>query len=71
VIPNKREGDADEELWVRWRNWSEAVTTRESVVQTMSEREHYMPIYQRYAEDRAMSELASKYSRSRIEESMC
>ncbi len=57
-IPEAGKGGEDEELWNRWRQWSDAVSSRESVVETMSEREHYLPIYQRYAEDRAMSEMA-------------
>jgi len=57
-IPEPGKGGEDEEVWNRWRKWAEAVSERKSVVDTMSEREHYMPIYQRYAEDRAMSEMA-------------
>ncbi|KAF9731348.1 hypothetical protein PMIN03_012712 [Paraphaeosphaeria minitans] len=57
-IPERGEGGADEGTWERWRMWSEAVQRRKSVVETMSEREHYLPIYQRYAEDRAQSEMA-------------
>jgi len=57
-IPAPGQGGDDEELWNRWRKWSDAVTSRKSVTETMSEQEHYMPIYQRYAEDRAMSEMA-------------
>jgi len=34
------------------------VEGRESVKETMSEKEYYLPIYTRYAEDRAQSELA-------------
>jgi glutathione S-transferase len=57
-IPDAGQGGEDEELWNRWRKWAHAVSSRESVEGTMSETEHYMPIYLRYAEDRAMSELA-------------
>lgn len=57
-IPEVGKGGEDEGVWERWRVWSRAVEGRESVVKTMSEREHYLPIYQRYAEDRAQSELA-------------
>ena len=57
-IPEKGKGGEDEEDWERWRKWTAAVESRKSVVDTMSNREHYMPIYQRYAEDRAQSELA-------------
>jgi glutathione S-transferase len=47
------------EKWVqRWNKWLSVVEKRESVVSTMSEREHYLPIYQRYADDVAQSELA-------------
>ena len=38
---------------------------RESVVSTTSEREHYLPIYQRYADDTAMSELATAMKEER------
>ena len=57
-IPEPGHGGGDEELWNRWRKWSGAVTSRKSVTETMSDPDHYMPIYQRYAEDRAMSEMA-------------
>ncbi|KAF4637528.1 hypothetical protein G7Y89_g563 [Cudoniella acicularis] len=47
------------EEWVgRWKKWVSAVEKRESVVSTTSEREYYLPIYQRYADDVAQSELA-------------
>lgn len=44
--------------WDRWAKWLAAVGERESVVNTTSDREHYLPIYQRYADDTAQSELA-------------
>jgi len=44
--------------WDRWDVWLSAVKNRESVLRTTSEREHYLPIYQRYADDTAQSELA-------------
>ncbi|TVY38673.1 Glutathione S-transferase omega [Lachnellula occidentalis] len=48
-----------EEAWVqRFEKWLEAVENRDSVVNSTSEREHYLPIYQRYADDVAMSEMA-------------
>ena len=52
-IPEEGEGGEDEEVWKRWRKWLKAVEGRKSVKETLSEREHYLPIYQRYAEDRA------------------
>ncbi|OAP57792.1 hypothetical protein AYL99_08530 [Fonsecaea erecta] len=57
-IPPPGQGGEDEELWNRWRKWNDVVTSRKSVTETLSDQEHYMPIYQRYAEDRAMSEMA-------------
>ncbi|KAH7394088.1 glutathione transferase omega-1 [Phaeosphaeria sp. MPI-PUGE-AT-0046c] len=57
-IPEDGRGGADEQVWKRWRKWLNAVEERKSVKETSSEREHYLPIYQRYAEDRAQSEAA-------------
>ncbi|KAF2129845.1 glutathione transferase omega-1 [Dothidotthia symphoricarpi CBS 119687] len=57
-LPEEGKGGDDEETWVRWRKWLKAVEDRKSVKETLSEREHYLPIYQRYAEDRAQSEAA-------------
>lgn len=45
-------------VWDRWGSWLSAVEQRESVLKTTSEKEHYLPIYQRYADDAAQSELA-------------
>ena len=57
-IPAEGEGGKDEQVWDRWRKWVKAMEERSSMRDTMSEREHYMPIYQRYADDTAMSEAA-------------
>jgi len=38
--------------------WLGAIEERPSLKNTMSEREHYLPIYQRYADNTAQSELA-------------
>lgn len=56
--PEPGRGGEDEALWERWRAWSKAVSERESVQATLSDKEHYLPLYQRYHEDKAMSELA-------------
>jgi glutathione S-transferase len=40
------------------RVWKDAVESRPSIRDTMSEREHYLPVCKRYADDTAMSELA-------------
>jgi hypothetical protein len=57
-IPDEGKGGEDEEIWKRFRKWLSAVENRKSVKETLSERQHYLPIYQRYAEDRAQSEAA-------------
>lgn len=57
-VPDKGRGGADESTWERWRIWSGAIHNRKSVAETLSDREHYLPIYQRYADDKAQSELA-------------
>ncbi|KAF3892423.1 Glutathione-S-transferase theta, GST [Trichophyton interdigitale] len=57
-IPAPGEGGDDEVVWNRWRMWLAVVETRESVASTMSDKEHSMPIYKRYADDVAQSELA-------------
>jgi glutathione S-transferase len=57
-IPEDGKGGEDEGVWQRWKLWSKSMAERRSIRETMSEREHYMPIYQRYADDKAQSELA-------------
>ncbi|KAK5630602.1 hypothetical protein RRF57_006317 [Xylaria bambusicola] len=57
-IPEEGKGEEDEEKWERWRVWINAVEQRESVRKTTSDREHYLPIYKRYADDTAQSEMA-------------
>ncbi|KAI0468413.1 putative glutathione S-transferase [Xylaria cf. heliscus] len=57
-IPEKGAGGKDEERWERWRVWIAAVNGRDSVKKTTSDREHYRPIYKKYADDIAQSELA-------------
>lgn len=53
-----QESPEDRAIWARWRKWLNAVQERRSVRDTMSEREHYLPIYKRYADNTAQSELA-------------
>ncbi|KAK8874973.1 glutathione S-transferase [Apiospora arundinis] len=57
VIPEKS-GSEEEGGWDRIRKWQAAIESRESVKRTESEREFYLPIYQRYADDVAQSEMA-------------
>jgi glutathione S-transferase len=42
----------------RWEKWLKAIEDRESVASSTSEKEHYIPLWQRYADDTAQSELA-------------
>ncbi|KAF2219414.1 glutathione transferase omega-1 [Elsinoe ampelina] len=64
-IPGPGQGGDDEAVWSRWRKWVEAIQERPSVKNTTSEREYYLPIYQKYAEDRAQSELAKATRKGR------
>ena len=58
-IPEEGKGTVeDERVWSRWRKWHSAIEGRETIKKTTSEKEHYLPIYQRYADDKAQSELA-------------
>jgi len=57
-IPKAGEGGSDEKAWERWRRWAAAIEGRDSVKNTLSEREYYLPIYERYHTDKAQSELA-------------
>lgn len=58
-IPREGQGSPeDQAAWGRWRKWLNAVQERKSVRETMSDPEHYLPIYRRYAENKAQSELA-------------
>lgn len=67
-IPKSNEAGVstlDSKVWARWNKWLNAIKDRPSVKETTSETEHYMPIYQRYAEDRAQSELAKATRKGR------
>jgi glutathione S-transferase len=47
------------EPWLdRFEKWLTAIEKRESVIETTSLREYFLPLYQRYADDTAQSELA-------------
>lgn len=49
-------GEGD--VWVRFRQWEEAATKRESVKVTTSDEEQYFHVYKRYAENTTQSEVA-------------
>ncbi|EAW08031.1 putative fructosamine kinase [Aspergillus clavatus NRRL 1] len=57
-IPAEGQEGEDKAVWQRWRKWLRAVEEREGVKATTSEKGHYLPIYTRYAENTAQSELA-------------
>ncbi|KAF2675093.1 glutathione S-transferase [Microthyrium microscopicum] len=57
-FPEEGQGGTFENVWPRWRKWLNAIEQRETVKATTSDKEHYLPIYQRYADDKAQSELA-------------
>ena len=46
-IPDEGKGGEQEENWARWRKWYIAISERKSVKEITSEKEHYLPIYQR------------------------
>ena len=48
----------NDKVWQRLVEWKKAIEERPSMRDTLSERGHYLPIYQRYADNTAMSELA-------------
>ncbi len=57
-IPDEGKGGEDENIWARWRKWAKAVQERDSVQDTLSEREQYVEAYRRYAEDTTQSQVA-------------
>ncbi|KAL9618480.1 MAG: hypothetical protein Q9160_006799 [Pyrenula sp. 1 TL-2023] len=57
-MPQPGEGGPDEKTWVRWRSWVKAMEQRKSITETMSDKQYYLSIYQRYADNTAQSELA-------------
>lgn len=64
-VPEEGKGGQEEEVWKRWKAWVKAIEERPSIRDTTSDREHYMPIYQRYADDKAQSELAKATRKGR------
>lgn len=62
----KRGLDFGKEAWTeRWGEWLKAIEGRKSVVKTTSESDNYLPIYKRYADDVAQSELAKATRKGR------
>lgn len=56
-IPMPGEGGEAEHLWERWGTWFGAVKQRSSVMDTISDRDKYIEVYKRYAEDDTGSEV--------------
>lgn len=46
-LPAEGEARDNDGSWARWRTWLSAIEGRKSIAQTTSEKEHYLPIYQR------------------------
>ena len=46
-IPSESKAGGDAKTWSRWESWLTAITTRKSIRETTSERQHYVPIYRR------------------------
>ena len=46
-IPSEGQGGSDEKSWARWSKWASAIADRKSIKETMSDREHYVPIYKK------------------------
>jgi len=55
----------DDPVWARLKKWQKALEERPSIKNTLSEKEHYLPIYQRYADNTAQSELAKATRKGR------
>ncbi|EXJ54328.1 glutathione S-transferase [Cladophialophora yegresii CBS 114405] len=56
-IPEEGQAGKDEEVWKRWSKWAKAVGERESVQDTLSDRDQYIDAYRRYAEDKTQSQV--------------
>lgn len=64
-MPEEGRGGKDEAIWARLRKWMKALEERPSIRDTTSEKEFYLPIYQRYADNTAQSELAKATRKGR------
>ncbi|QIX00375.1 hypothetical protein AMS68_005892 [Peltaster fructicola] len=55
----------EDEVWTRFHKFEKAISERQSIKNTLSDREHYLPIYNRYHENKAQSELAKAIRKGR------
>jgi glutathione S-transferase len=56
-FPAEGSAGEEEDVWKRWRLWFDAITKRQSVLDTWSDDEMYIQAYKRYAEDTTQSEV--------------
>ena len=47
AMPGEDQAESAKDSWSRWRKWLAAIESRRSIKETTSEKEHYLPIYQR------------------------
>lgn len=65
-LPEGGKGDSENSEWAdRLRTYLKALEERPSIKNTLSDQEHYLPIYQRYADNKAQSELAKAIRKGR------
>ncbi|KAK4178273.1 thioredoxin-like protein [Triangularia setosa] len=62
----KKLGEEERSIWERWERWYEAVMGREGVKGTWSEKEEYVGVYKRYAEDQTGSEVGKATREGRV-----
>jgi len=55
---SKWPGASDGEIWARWSKYVNAIQELDALKDTTSDKEYYLPIYQRYADNVAQSEAA-------------
>ncbi|KAH7347386.1 glutathione S-transferase [Plectosphaerella cucumerina] len=62
-LPDANGTDEDDQAWQRWAQWFKAISERQSVKDTLSDKESYIDSYKRYAEDKTNS-LVSQAARA-------
>lgn len=56
-LEDESENNDDSWVYARWKAWLDAVINRKSVIATLSEKDMYVDVYRRYAEDKTQSEV--------------
>jgi glutathione S-transferase len=54
-LPTEGDSDAESRIWAKWRVWLEAITQRESILDTSSDEDRFIEVYKRYADDTTQS----------------